>query len=65
VNIGGWSDINSRVAMMRRYAYWEARGKRCVLVVFVDLDPGGLLIAEFLRKNLADYRMQSDGRPMI
>jgi hypothetical protein len=54
VNIGGWSDINSRVAMMRRYAYWEARGKKCVLLPFVDLDPGGLRIAEFLRKNLAD-----------
>jgi hypothetical protein len=54
VNIGGWSDINSRVAMMRRYAYWEARGKKCVLLPFVDHDPGGLHIANFLRKNLAD-----------
>jgi hypothetical protein len=41
-------------AMMRRYAYWEARGKKCVLRPFVDHDPGGLRIAEFLRKNLAD-----------
>jgi hypothetical protein len=54
VNIGGWSDINSRVALMRRFAYWEARGKTCVLLPFVDHDPGGLRIAEFLRKNLAD-----------
>jgi hypothetical protein len=54
VNIGGWSDINSRVAMMRRYAYWKARGKKCVLLRFVDHDPGGLRIAEFLHKNLAD-----------
>ena len=54
VNIGGWSDINSRVNAMRRYAYWEARGKKCVMLPFVDLDPGGLRIAEFLRKNLAD-----------
>jgi hypothetical protein len=54
VNIGGWSDINSRVAMMRRYAYWEVRGKKCVLLPFVDHDPGGLRIADFLRKNLAD-----------
>jgi hypothetical protein len=54
VNIGGWSDINSRVAMMRRYAYWEARGKKCVLLPFVDHDPGGLHIAKFLLKNLAD-----------
>jgi hypothetical protein len=54
VNIGGWSDINSRVAMMRRYAYWEARGKQCVLLPFVDHDPGGLHIVKFLLKNLAD-----------
>lgn len=54
VNIGGWADVNSRVEMMRRFKYWEARGKKCVLLVFVDHDPGGLLIAEFLRKNLAD-----------
>jgi hypothetical protein len=54
VNIGGWSDINSRVAMMRRYAYWEARGKKCVLLAFVDHDCGGLRIAAFLCKNLAD-----------
>jgi hypothetical protein len=54
VNIGGWSDVNSRVSMMRRYAYWEARGKKGVLLPFVDHDPGGLRIAEFLRKNLAD-----------
>jgi hypothetical protein len=54
INIGGWSDINSRVNMMRRYAYWEARGKTCVLLAFVDHDPGGLRIAAFLRKNLVD-----------
>ena len=63
VNIGGWSDINSRVAMMLRYRYWEARGKECVLLVFVDHDPGGLRIADFLRKNLADLSnaVDSDG----
>lgn len=54
VNIGGWADVNSRVAAMRRFAYWEARGKKCVLLPFVDHDPGGLRIADFLRKNLAD-----------
>jgi hypothetical protein len=54
VNIGGWSDINSRVEMMRRFAYWHARGKKCVLLVFVDHDPGGLRIVGFLRANLAE-----------
>ena len=63
VNIGGWSDINSRVEMMLRYKYWEAHGKKCVLLVFVDHDPGGLRIADFLRKNLADLSnaVDSDG----
>jgi hypothetical protein len=54
VNISGWCDVNGRVALMRRFAYWEARDKKCVLLVFVDHDPGGLLIADTLRKNLAD-----------
>jgi hypothetical protein len=54
VNIGGWADVNSRVTMMRRFAYWEARGKKCILLVFVDHDPGGLHIVKFLLSNLAD-----------
>jgi hypothetical protein len=54
VNIGGWADVNSRVEMMRRFKYWEWRGKKCVLTTFVDHDPGGLRIADFLRKNFAD-----------
>src|SRR5262249_35425786 len=40
--------------MMQRFAYWEARGKQCVLLPFTDHDPGGLHIANFLRNNLAD-----------
>ena len=26
-NISGWSDINKRAAIMKRFAYWEARGQ--------------------------------------
>jgi hypothetical protein len=54
INISGWNDINSRVAIMRRFAYWEQRGKRCVLLHCGDHDPGGLHISEFLRSNMAD-----------
>jgi hypothetical protein len=54
VNIGGWSDVNSRVELMRRFKYWEARGKQCVLLAFTDHDPGGLHIANFLLDNLAE-----------
>jgi hypothetical protein len=53
-NISGWNDINSRAAIMRRFAYWENRGKRCVLLHCGDHDPGGLHISEFLRSNLED-----------
>jgi len=54
INLGGWSDINRRVEAMRRFAHWESRGKICVLLIFTDHDPGGLHIAGFIRKNLAD-----------
>jgi hypothetical protein len=53
-NGAGWSDLHSRAAMMKRFAYWERRGKRCVLLYCGDLDPGGLHIADFIRSNLAD-----------
>jgi hypothetical protein len=53
-NSGGWADINGRAAMMRRFAEWEAKGKRCVLLYCGDHDPGGLNISGFLRSNLAD-----------
>jgi hypothetical protein len=53
-NISGWNDINSRAAMMRRFAYWEARGKQCVLLYCGDHDPGGLHISEFIRSNFND-----------
>lgn len=53
-NAGGWSDINGRAAMMRRFAQWEHRGKQCVLLYCGDHDPGGLQISGFLQSNLAE-----------
>ena len=53
-NFKGWSDLNARAAMMRRFAYWAGRGKKCVLLLCGDHDPGGLLITETMRKNLND-----------
>jgi hypothetical protein len=53
-NFKGWSDINSRAAMMRRFQRHEKAGRRCVLLVCGDHDPGGLLITNTLRKNLED-----------
>lgn len=53
-NARGSSDINSRPAMMRRFARHEAEGRQCVLLYAGDHDPAGLRISDFLLKNLAD-----------
>ena len=53
-NIGGWCDLNARAAMMRRFKYWEGRGKPCVLLPFTDHDPGGFNICRHLRSNLEE-----------
>ncbi len=53
-NASGWNDINSRAAIMRRFAHWEAKGKQCVLLYCGDHDPGGLHISEFIRSNFND-----------
>jgi hypothetical protein len=53
-NIGGWADLNVRAGMMRRFKYWEAKGKRCVLLYCGDHDPGGLQISDCLYANFAE-----------
>jgi len=53
-NFKGWSDLNSRAAMMRRFESHEAQGCKCVLLLCGDHDPGGLHITEMMRKNLED-----------
>ena len=53
-NLKGWSDLNSRAAMMRRFAGKEAEGKRCVALYCGDHDPGGLAISDFLLSNMRD-----------
>ena len=53
-NIGGWADLNVRAGFMRRFKQKEAEGKRCVLLLFTDHDPGGLHISDFMRSNLED-----------
>jgi hypothetical protein len=47
-NARGWSDINSRAAMMRRFKHWEGKGKICVLLYGGDHDPAGLSISDYL-----------------
>jgi hypothetical protein len=53
-NFKGWSDLNSRAAMMRRFKIHEAAGRKCILLICGDHDPGGLLITQTLHKNLED-----------
>src|SRR5262249_30706788 len=53
-NFKGWSDLNSRAAMMKRFAAHEAAGRTCVLLTCCDHDPGGLQITGTMRKNLWD-----------
>jgi hypothetical protein len=53
-NFKGWSDLNARAALMKRFAEHEAAGRQCVLLLCGDHDPGGLHITNTMRKNLAD-----------
>jgi hypothetical protein len=62
-NFKGWSDMNSRAAMMRRFAEHEAQSRRCVLLLCGDHDPGGLHITEKMRKNLEDLSGAVDWSP--
>jgi hypothetical protein len=53
-NFKGWSDLNSRAAVMSRFMAHEADGRHCILLLCGDHDPGGLHITETMRKNLED-----------
>jgi len=53
-NLKGWSDLNARANMMRRFKQHEAAGRQCVLLLCNDHDPGGLHISESMRSNLGD-----------
>jgi hypothetical protein len=53
-NLKGWCDLNARAAMMKRFAEHESEGRKCVLLLCGDHDPGGLQITETMRKNLED-----------
>jgi hypothetical protein len=51
-NFKGWSDLNSRAAMMRRFREHKAQGRECKLLLCGDHDPGGLLITDTMRENM-------------
>ena len=53
-NAGGWSDINSRADLMKRFRNHTRHGQHCVLLYCGDFDPAGLHISDLIRKNLFD-----------
>jgi hypothetical protein len=53
-NAKGWSDINSRAKMMKRFQEHEKAGRDLVLLACNDFDPWGLLIPDMLMKNFED-----------
>ena len=62
-NLKGWSDLNARAAMMKRFAAHEAAGRQCVLLLCNDHDPGGLHISESMLSNLDDLSAQVGWSP--
>ena len=51
-NAGGWSDINSRANIMKRFQKHSEAGRHCVLLYCGDHDPSGLLMSDSIRSNL-------------
>ena len=53
-NARGWSDLNMRADMMRRFSRHERAGRIPVLLYCGDHDPKGLQISECLQSNCAE-----------
>jgi hypothetical protein len=51
-NAGGWSDVNSRADLMRRFQEHDQEGRHCVLLYCGDFDPAGLHISDAIRENI-------------
>jgi hypothetical protein len=56
INSRGWSDLNLRAALMRRFQEHERLGRRPVLLCCNDHDPVGLQIPNLLPKHLEELR---------
>jgi hypothetical protein len=72
-NAKGWTDLNQRAAMMRRFHAATTRGQRPVLLYCGDHDPSGLAISDTLLLNFAQlafavertYRIKFDYNTLI
>jgi hypothetical protein len=54
INSRGWSDLNMRAALMRRFQEHERQGRRAILLCANDHDPTGLQIPDLLPKHLEE-----------
>jgi hypothetical protein len=54
MNSRGWSDLNQRAAMMRRFQEHERKGRRPVLLACNDHDPVGVQIPTLLPKHFEE-----------
>src|SRR5262245_59049886 len=62
-NTRGWSDLNVRAAMTRRFRDWERKGNQPVLLYCGDFDPVGLQISGTVRSNMQDLSGQVGWSP--
>ncbi|MFX1570665.1 MAG: hypothetical protein ACFFCV_20185 [Promethearchaeota archaeon] len=62
-NAKGWSDINSRGKLIKRFKEADEIGLIPVLLYYGDFDPAGLKIADTLRKNIIDLEKATKWNP--
>jgi hypothetical protein len=60
INARGWSDLNMRARLMKRFKEHEEQGRRPILAYCGDLDPKGLQMSDLIKKNLKDLE-HADG----
>ena len=53
-NARGWSDLNTRWAMLERIRGHARAGRQCIVLYCGDHDPAGLNISDSLRRNLSE-----------
>lgn len=62
-NCKGWSSINQRAELIKRFKYFEDMGHIPVLLYCGDFDPFGLGISDFLIKNIKDLEKATGWNP--
>jgi len=63
-NMVGWSDLNSRGNMAKRFKEAEEElGLKPILLYYGDFDPGGIQISDFLKENLDQLKKATHWDP--